>query len=53
MLRQRYVDAKIAFWKAVKSGEPKQIEAMRQQANAIARALKLPKALSKSEVNSA
>ena len=51
-LRQRYVDAKIAYWKAVKSGDPKQIEATRLQANAIAQELKLPKVLSKTEVSS-
>jgi len=48
-LRQRYVDAKIAYWKAVQSGDPKQIEATRLQANAIAQALKLPNVLSKAE----
>src|SRR5579859_162415 len=40
-LRQRYVDAKIAYWKAVQSGEPKKIEATRLQASAVARQLKL------------
>jgi DNA-binding transcriptional MerR regulator len=41
-LRQRYVDAKIAYWQAVKAGDPKPIEAARQAANAIAHELKLP-----------
>jgi len=44
-LRQRYVDAKIAYWNAVKSGDTKQIELTRGQTNAIAQELKLPKAL--------
>jgi DNA-binding transcriptional MerR regulator len=48
-LRQRYVDAKIAYWKAVQSGDPKQIEATRLQANAIAQELKLPNVLSTAE----
>jgi DNA-binding transcriptional MerR regulator len=48
-LRQRYVDAKIAFWKAAKSGDTKQIELAREQTNAIAQELKLPKALPKTE----
>ena len=45
ILRQRYVDAKITYWKAVKSGDTKQIEATRESAYAIAQELKLPKAL--------
>ena len=44
-LRQRYVDAKIAYWKAVKSGDTEQIEATRESSYAIAQELKLPKAL--------
>ena len=46
-LRQRYVDAKIAYWKAVRSGRKKHIEAARKQTHAIAQELKLPKVLSK------
>ena len=48
-LRQRYVDAKIAYWKVVKSGDTKQIELAREQTNAVAQELKLPKALPKTE----
>jgi DNA-binding transcriptional MerR regulator len=48
-LRQRYVDAKITYWKAVKSGDTKQIEAARRQTFTIAQELKLPKVLSKQE----
>jgi DNA-binding transcriptional MerR regulator len=51
-LRQRYVDAKIAYWKAVRSGSKKQIDAARKRTYAIAQELKLPKVLSKEEVNS-
>jgi DNA-binding transcriptional MerR regulator len=51
-LRQRYVDIKIAYWKAVKSGDTKQIEIAREQTNAIAQELKLPKALPKTEEQS-
>src|SRR5436190_14502740 len=51
-LRQHYVDAKIAYWKAVKSGDTKQIELAREQTNAIAQELKLPKALPKTEEQS-
>jgi DNA-binding transcriptional MerR regulator len=46
-LRQRYVDAKVAYWKAVRSGRKKQIEAARKQTYAIAQELKLPKILSR------
>lgn len=45
-LRQRYVDIKIAYWKAVASGDIQQIEATREQAYALAQELKLPQALS-------
>jgi hypothetical protein len=51
-LRQRYVDAKIAYWKAVRSGDTTQIERAREQTNAIAQELKLPKALPKTEEQS-
>jgi MerR family transcriptional regulator, aldehyde-responsive regulator len=44
-LRQRYVEAKIAYWKAVRSGSAKQIEATRKQTYAIAQELKLPNKL--------
>ena len=46
-LRQRYVDIKIAYWKAVKSEDANQIEATRKRTNAIAHELKLPGALPK------
>ena len=42
-LRQRYVDTKIAYWKAVESGDMEQTEATGQRADAIAKELKLPK----------
>jgi DNA-binding transcriptional MerR regulator len=48
-LRRRYVAIKIAYWKAVKSGNTKEIEATREQTHAIAQELKLPKVLAKSE----
>ncbi len=48
-LRQRYVDIKIAYWKAVASGDAKQIEATRERTYALAEELKLPKALSQEE----
>jgi DNA-binding transcriptional MerR regulator len=48
-LRQGYVDAKIAYWKAVESSDPKRIEAARLRANAIAQELRLPKVLEKVE----
>ena len=51
-LRRRYVDSKIAFWKAVKSGDKKEIEVARKETYAIAQELKLPKILSNEEVNS-
>jgi DNA-binding transcriptional MerR regulator len=48
-LRQRYVDIKIAYWKAVASGDTTEIEVTREQTYALAQELKLPKALSKEE----
>jgi DNA-binding transcriptional MerR regulator len=51
-LRSRYVDSKIAFWKAVKSGCKGAVEAARKRTYAIAQELKLPKVLSNEEVNS-
>jgi DNA-binding transcriptional MerR regulator len=51
-LRSRYVDSKIAFWKAVKSGSKGAVEAARKRTYAIAQELKLPKVLSNEEVNS-
>jgi DNA-binding transcriptional MerR regulator len=48
-LRQRYVDIKIAYWKAVASGDTQQIEAARERTYAIAQELKLPQELSKEE----
>jgi DNA-binding transcriptional MerR regulator len=51
-LRRRYVDSKIAFWKAVKSGRKEEIEAARKRTLAIAQELKLPKVLPNEEVNS-
>jgi hypothetical protein len=48
-LRQRYVEIKIAYWKAVASGDAKQIEATRERTYALAQELKLPKALSQEE----
>jgi DNA-binding transcriptional MerR regulator len=49
-LRQRYVDIKIAYWKAVASGDTQQIEVTRERTYAIAQELKLPKALAKEVV---
>ena len=51
-LRQRYVDAKIAYWKAVASGDTEQIERAREQTHAIAQELKLPKAFPTTEEQS-
>jgi DNA-binding transcriptional MerR regulator len=51
-LRRRYVDSKIAFWKAVKSGSKEEIDEAGKRTYAIAQELKLPKVLSKEEVNS-
>jgi DNA-binding transcriptional MerR regulator len=50
-LRQRYVDAKIAYWNAVKSGSKKQLEAARKRTYAIAQELKLPNRVSSSGKN--
>ena len=47
-LRRRYVDSKIAFWKAVKAGNKQEIEEAGKRTSAIAEELKLPKVLSKS-----
>ncbi len=49
-VRQRYVDIKIAYWKAMASGDTQQIEATRERTYALAQELKLPKALSKEEM---
>lgn len=51
-LRQRYVDTKIAYWKAVASGDTEQIERAREQTHAIAQELKLPKAFPTTEEQS-
>ncbi|HEX5943387.1 MAG TPA: MerR family transcriptional regulator [Anaerolineales bacterium] len=51
-LRRLYVDSKIAFWKAVKSGGKEEIEVARKETYAIAQELKLPKVLSKGKVSS-
>jgi DNA-binding transcriptional MerR regulator len=48
-LRQRYVAIKIAYWKAVASGDTKQLEATRARTYAIAQELKLPQEVSKEE----
>jgi DNA-binding transcriptional MerR regulator len=40
VLRRRYVDAKIAYWDAVKSGRKKHMEAARKRTYEIARELK-------------
>ena len=42
-LRQRYVDVKIDYWKAVEAGDEERIAATGQQATDIAKELKLPK----------
>jgi len=42
-LRRRYVDIKIAYWKAVKSGDTEQREGTRERTHAIAQELQLPK----------
>src|SRR6266581_9217164 len=42
-LRRRYVDIKIAYWKAVASGDTQQIEVTRERTNAIAQELQLTK----------
>lgn len=50
-IRRRYVDSKIAYWKAVQSGSKNQIEAARKRTHAIAQELKLPTVLSADEGN--
>ena len=50
-LRRRYVDSKIAYWNAVKSGSKEEIERARKETYAIAQELKLPKVLSNEDVN--
>ena len=42
-LRQRYVDVKIDYWKAVEAGDKPKIAEMKKQADSIASELKLPK----------
>ena len=42
-LRRRYVDTKIAYWRAVAAGKKKEAEAMANTARKIAKDLKLPK----------
>jgi DNA-binding transcriptional MerR regulator len=44
-LRQRYVNSKIEYWKAVKSGDARKIEAAGKITYTIAQELKLPKKL--------
>ena len=46
-LRQEYVDAKIAYWKAVSENDTKRIEETREKAYAIAKELKLPQRIDK------
>jgi len=48
-LRQRYVDIKIAYWKAVASGDTQKIEATRERTYALAQELKLPKEVAQEE----
>lgn len=42
-LRQRYVDVKIDYWKAVEAGDEQQIAAIKELAGRIASELKLPR----------
>ena len=42
-LRQRYVDVKIEYWKAVEAGDDDKIAEMKQLAESIASELKLPR----------
>ncbi len=42
-LRQRYVDVKIEYWKAVQSGNEQKVAEIKQLAESIASELKLPK----------
>jgi DNA-binding transcriptional MerR regulator len=46
-LRQRYVDTKIAYWKAVGANNEIEIAAMKKLAEKIAKELKLPKEINK------
>ncbi len=48
-LRRRYVDIKIAYWKAVAAGDAQQIEATRERTYALAHELKLPQEVAKEE----
>lgn len=51
-LRRRYVDTKIAYWKAVQSGSEKQIEKAREETYKAAQELNLPQKLSKTKKHS-
>jgi DNA-binding transcriptional MerR regulator len=42
-LRQRYVDVKIDYWKAVEAGDDKKVADMKKLADSIASELKLPR----------
>lgn len=42
-LRQRYVETKIAYWKAVEAGDTSEIERIKHVATQVASELKLPK----------
>lgn len=42
-LRQRYVDVKIDYWKAVEAGDDETVAEMKKLADSIARELKLPR----------
>ncbi len=42
-IRQKYVDTKIAYWKAVEQGDSTRVEAMKTRADTLARELKLPR----------
>lgn len=42
-LRRQYIDAKIAYWRAVASGKSKAAEIIAKNARKIAKALRLPK----------
>lgn len=42
-LRQRYIEVKIGYWKAVEAGDETKIEETKQLADSIASQLKLPK----------
>ena len=45
VLRQKYIDIKISYWKAVRSGDVTEIKKMVELAHTIAKQLKLPDAL--------